>query len=69
MLSPGSRVSRTSSVPEPLTDPAMTGHLACFSTGLDSPVIIDSLTSDEPDTTVPLVGILESGTTLETSPC
>jgi hypothetical protein len=55
-------------LPIPLIEPAMTVLPGCFSTGLDSPVNIDSSTSDTPEMTVPSVGTRESGMTLKTSP-
>ena len=68
VLSPGRRVARTTSVLGPLSVPATTLSPTPFSTGRDSPVIIDSSTVLVPDTTEPSVMIAESGRTAKVSP-
>jgi len=48
MLCSKSLVSRIVNSPDPLIDPAMAEDQVAFSTGLGSPVTIDSLTSEAP---------------------
>ena len=54
--------------PSPLTVPAMTFAPTAFSTGRDSPVIIDSLTAVAPSTTSPSAGTRAPGRTRTRSP-
>ena len=62
-------VTRTRRLPSPLIVPAMTFAPNSFFTGRDSPVIIDSLTSDSPRyPTAPLAGTLAPGRISTTSP-
>jgi len=51
----------TLSAPSPLIVPAMTPSPPFFGTGLDSPVTIDSFTSDSPSITAPSAGIFARG--------
>lgn len=68
VLSPGKRARRMINIPEQLIDSAMTTEPMRFSISLDSPVNIDSSTSENPATTVPSVGICEFRATLKASP-
>jgi hypothetical protein len=61
-------VTSTRSEPAPLTVPAITFAPCVFSTGTDSPVIIDSLTSLLPVRTIPSAGMLAPGRTSTKSP-
>ena len=54
-------VARYRNDPVPLIVAPVTLPPACFSTGMDSPVIMDSSTDDEPEITVPSTGSCSPG--------
>ncbi len=54
-------VARTRRVPTVFTVAPITSEPGAFSTGMDSPVTIDSSTSDSPSSTRPSVGDLRAG--------
>ena len=56
------------SAPVPLMVPPMTAAPGDFSTGIDSPVIIDSSTALAPSVTVPSTGTASPGRTRRRSP-
>ena len=66
--SSGRFVARTTSAPDWLVVPAYTLAPGCLSSGIDSPVSIDSSTEDAPDSTVPSTGTLAPGRTSSVSP-
>ena len=68
MVSLPTRSARIRSHPVPLTVAPMTLSPMRFSTGMDSPVIIDSSTALRPSITVPSVGIFSPGRTRSLSP-
>ena len=61
-------VTSTRNEPDPFTVPAMTLSRSLFSTGRDSPVIIDSFTELVPCRTIPSAGIRAPGLTSTRSP-
>ncbi len=61
-------VARYRNEPVPLTVAPVTALPGCLITGMDSPVIIDSSTDDEPSTTTPSTGSFSPGRTMTTSP-
>ena len=62
------RVAWKRKLPVRFSVPPMTGEPACFSTGIDSPVSIDSSTDDEPSRTRPSVAMRSPGRTTTVSP-
>ena len=62
------RVARKRNRPVLLSVPPMTSEPARFSTGMDSPVSMDSSTADAPSITSPSVGIFSPGFTMTVSP-
>ena len=62
------RSARNSSVPVPLMVPPVTRSPGAFSTGIGSPVTIDSSTALCPSTTTPSTGTFSPGRTRRTSP-
>jgi hypothetical protein len=61
-------VTSTRRDPEPFTVPATTSESVSFSTGLDSPVSMDSFTALRPSRTTPSAGIDAPGRTSTNSP-
>ena len=59
---------RNLKLPVLLSVPPMTSSPTCFSTGIDSPVIIDSSTALAPSVTSPSTGIFSPGRTTTVSP-
>ncbi len=59
---------RTRRLPSPFTLPPITSSPGSFETGVDSPVIIDSLTFESPASTTPSAGTLAPGRTSTRSP-
>ena len=68
VLSPCSCVRRTTTMRDPLIDPAIIVEPVIFPTSWDSPVTIDSSVSEALDSTIPSVKTLNSGIALNTSP-
>ena len=68
VLSPPTRVARTRSAPVVLSVPPVTSSPADRSTGIDSPVSIDSSTADAPARTRPSAAIVSPGRTSTMSP-
>ena len=68
MVSLPTRSARISSQPVPFTVAPITLSPARFSTGMDSPVTIDSSTELRPSSTVPSAGIFSPGRTRSLSP-
>ncbi len=62
-------VARTRSAPVPFMVPPITRAPACFITGSDSPVSIDSSTALSPPITSPSTAMRSPGRTTITSPC
>ena len=62
-VSAPTRSACTMNEPAVLTVPAVTLLPFCFSTGMGSPVIIDSSMTPEPSTTTPSIAILSPGRT------
>ena len=63
IVSPPTRSARMRKLPVPLIVPPVTGSSAAFSTGIGSPVSMDSSTFDFPSSTTPSTGILSPGRT------
>ena len=68
MVSLPTRSARMTKLPDWLTVPPMTGSPGSFSTGMGSPVSIDSSTVLRPSSTTPSTGILSPGRTRSRSP-
>ena len=67
-VSAPTRSARITSVPVPLIVPPVTRAPGSFSTGMGSPVTIDSSTELRPSTTTPSTGIFSPGRTRSRSP-
>ena len=67
IVSRPTRVARNRNEPVLLMVAPMTGEPSAFSTGIDSPVTIDSSTADAPESTTPSTGIFSPGRTTTTS--
>ena len=67
-VSAPTRSARMTRPPVPLTVPPITRSPGPFSTGIGSPLIIDSSTALEPSTTTPSTGIFSPGRTRSRSP-
>jgi hypothetical protein len=67
-VSEPTRSARMTSEPVPFTVAPITRSPACFSTGIDSPVTIDSSTALLPSNTTPSTGTFSPGRTRKTSP-
>ena len=61
-------VTRKRKLPVRFSVPPVTGSPGPFSTGIDSPVTIDSSTADEPARTRPSLATVSPGRTITTSP-
>ena len=68
IVSSPTRVAAMTSDPVPLTVPPVIGSPAAFSTGIGSPVIMDSSTFERPSTTSPSTGTFSPGRTRSRSP-
>ncbi len=67
-VSSPTRLTSTSSVPEPLMAPPMTSSPSFFFTGIDSPVTSDSSTAERPEATRPSMATRSPGRTRMRSP-
>ena len=67
-VAPPTRSARMTKAPPPLTVPPIRAAPAALSTGIDSPVSMDSSTAPAPSSTVPSTGIFSPGRTRSVSP-